>query len=143
MISNRSSLPGTIMILASIIVLLTTGCGEKKQIKGKEFVPRDEMVDMMVDIHLLDGITNDVIYYRMYNPNDSIDLYGNVFMEFGYDRATFDSTLQEYARYPYILDALYDDVMMKLNLMLDQMNQEEQKISDAKKKNLNLAPKPH
>ena len=91
----------------------------------------------MLDIHLLDGITNDVKYYRKYDPFDSIDLYSVIFDEHGYDRAIFDSTLQEYTRYPHLLDELYDEVMMRLNLMLDQLGQEEQqKKSDLKNEGL-------
>ena len=127
MISNKSSLSGTVVILASIILLLTTGCGEKKQIKGRAFLPREEMVELMLDIHLLDGITNDVKYYHKYNPNDSIDLYGLIFEKHGVSRETFDTTLTEYTRYPNLLDELYNEVMMKLNLMHDQIDQEEVK----------------
>ena len=138
MISNRSSLPGTVIILASLIVLLASGCRDKKQIRGNEFIPRDDMVDLMLDIHLLDGITNDVKYYRKYNPNDSVDLFGLTFEDHGYNRTIFDSTLAEYSRFPHLLDELYDEVMMRLNLMQDQLDQEEQEKNDIKKKR----PKP-
>lgn len=134
MTSNKSSSPGIKIILASIILLVAAGCGEKKQIKGKEFVPREHMVELMMDIHLLDGITNDTKYYRKYNPNDSIDLYGLIFEEHGYSRAMFDTTLKQYARYPYLLDELYDEVMMKLNLMQDQLDQEKKQMPKPKKK---------
>lgn len=133
---NRSFLPGKVLILASIIILLGTGCGEKKQIRGKEYVPREDMVELMLEIHLLDGITNDVKYYRKYNPNDSINLYSQIFEDHGYSKVTFDSTLKEYARHPYLLDELYNDVMMKLNLLQDQLNQEEQERADLKKQGL-------
>ena len=138
MISNKSSLPGTIIILATLLVLLASACGDKKQIKGKEFIPRDEMVDLMVEIHLIDGITSDVKYYRKYNPNDSVDLYGLTFENHGYSSVIFDSTLAEYSRFPHLLDELYDEVMMRLNMMQDQLDQEEQEKSDFKKKR----PKP-
>jgi hypothetical protein len=138
MISNKSSWPGTIVVLASLIVLLASGCGDKKQIRGKEFIPRDDMVELMLDIHLLDGITNDVKYYRKYNPNDSIDLYGLTFEDHGYHRAIFDSTLQEYSRFPHLLDELYDEIMMRLNMMQDQLDQEVEEKNEFKKK----LPKP-
>ncbi len=138
MISNKSSLPGTFIVLASLILLLASGCGDKKKISGKEFIPRDDMVELMLDIHLLDGITNDVKYYRKYNPNDSVDLYGLTFEDHGYNRVEFDSTLAEYSRYPNLLDELYDEVMMRLNMMQDQLDQEMEEKNDFKKK----LPKP-
>ena len=124
MISNRSSLPGAFVILASLIILLASGCSEKKQIKGREFVPQDEMVELMLDIHLLDGITNDVKYYHKYSPKDSIDLYGLIFEEHGVDRAKFDTTLAAYARDPFLLDELYNEVIKRLNLLQAQIDQE-------------------
>jgi len=137
---NRSSGPGAIFILTSIIILLSTGCSDKKQIKGKEFIPRDDMMEMMVDIHLLDGITNDVKFYRKYNPNDSIDLYGQIFEKYGYKRAQFDTTLVEYARNPHLLNALYNDVMGELNLLQDQLTKEEEEKRE-KKANADLKVK--
>lgn len=129
MILNKTSLPGVFFLLAIIILLTGTACSEKKQIRGKEFIPRETMVEIMRDIHLLDGITNDVKYYRKYNPNDSIVLYGQIFIKHGYDRASFDSTLVEYARNPKLLDALYADVMMELNLLQNQVQKEEEEMA--------------
>ncbi len=125
MTSNRSFRPGISILLASVFILLASGCNEKKQIKGKKFLPRDEMVELMVDIHLLDGITNDVSYYRKYNPNDSIDLYGLIFVDHEVERETFELTLKEYTKYPHLLDDLYDEVLMKLNLLKDQLDKEQ------------------
>ena len=136
MTSNRFSPTGIIIFPVLLLIILSSGCNEKKQVRGDDIVPREVLIQMMVDMHLIDGITNDVKYYRKYNPNDSIDLYGQVFDEHGYSRVTFDSTLKEYARYPYLLDELYNDVMMKLNLLQDQLNQEDQERADLKKKNL-------
>ena len=131
-------MPGTFIVLASLILVLATGCGDKKKISGKDFIPRDDMVELMLDIHLLDGITNDVKYYRKYNPNDSVDLYGLTFEDHGYNRVLFDSTLAEYSRYPHLLDELYDEVMMRLNMMQDQLDQEQKEKNEFKKQ----LPKP-
>ncbi len=137
MISSKVTSKGYKLILITIFTLLISGCGEKKQIKGKNFVPRELMVDMMIDIHLLDGITNDVKYYRKYNPQDSIDLYGSVFEKYEIDRATFDLTLLEYSKFPSLMDEIYDEILMELNIMqdfLDKTIEEERKNKNKLKK---------
>ncbi len=137
MISSKVTSKGYKLILITLFTLLISGCGEKKQIKGKNFVPRELMVDMMIDIHLLDGITNDVKYYRKYNPQDSIDLYGSVFEKYEIDRATFDLTLLEYSKFPSLMDEIYDEILMELNIMqdfLDKTIEEERKNKNKLKK---------
>ena len=137
MTSNRLHAKGFLTILTTLFLLLTSGCGEQKQIKGKEFVPRDVMVDMMIEIHLLDGITNDVKYYRRYNPQDSIDLYGSVYEKYNTDRDAFDLTILEYSKFPKLMDELYDEILMELNMMQDLLDKEvaeEKKEKDKQRK---------
>ena len=111
-------------VISIFVLLVLVSCGEKKQIHGKDLIPRDVMVEVLTDIHLVDGITNDVKYYRRYNPQDSIDLYGAVFSKHGVTKESFDRTLAEYAKYPYLLNEMYDEVLMVLNLMQDQLDKE-------------------
>jgi hypothetical protein len=105
------------LILAGIIL---AGCSQKKQISGKAFIPREELVDILVEIHLMDGITNDRKFYRRYEGVDSIDLLGPILEKHGVTVQMFDTTIFEYTRYPVLLDQVYNDVIMKLNIMLDE-----------------------
>ena len=61
---------GTFLI---IFLLFLSGCAKKEEIKGREFIDRDVLIDMLVDIHLVDGITNDRKFHRQYEV-DEIDL---------------------------------------------------------------------
>ena len=106
-----------LLILASIIL---PGCSQKKQISGKAFIPREELVDILVEIHLMDGITNDRKFYRRYEGVDSIDLLGPILEKHGVTVQMLDTTIFEYTRYPVLLDQVYNDVIMKLNIMLDE-----------------------
>ena len=121
--------PGAALIFTFIFTLfVSSACSKKKQIRGSEFVQRETMVDMMVEMHLIDGLTNDVSYYRKFNPNDSVDLYGSVFGKYDIGREDFHATLLEYSSEPRLLDKLYADVLKELNLMqeeLDRLQREE------------------
>lgn len=114
-------MPSRILLLLFSLALLTSiGCSKKTQITGKEFIPREELVDLLVDVHLVDGITNDRKFYRAYVGVDSIDVLGPVLEKYQVSRQMFDTTIYEYSRYPEIFDQVYNDVLMKLNIMLDE-----------------------
>lgn len=118
-------LPRAFYFLLLLLVLIPLGCIRKKQISGKEFIPREVFVDVLVDIHLMDGITNDRKFYRRYENVDSIDYLGPIFEKHHVTLQMFDTTMFVYSRHPELLDQVYNDVLMKLNIMLDENDQEE------------------
>ena len=104
----------------SLLLILSAGCKNKEQISGKEYIPREVLVDMLVDLHLIDGITNDRKFYRRYEGVDSIDILGPVLEKYQVSKQMFDTTLYAYSRQPELFDQVYNDVLMKLNIMLDE-----------------------
>ena len=109
-----------LLLLFCLLLVFVAGCSKKTQITGKEFIPREELVDLLVDLHMIDGITNDRKFYHKYEGVDSIDMYGPIFEKYQVSQEMFDTTLYEYSRYPEIFDQVYNDVLMKLNIMLDE-----------------------
>ncbi len=110
--------------LISLIALLTlTGCLKKKQIRGDDFVEREVLVDMLVDIHLSEGIANDRKFHRRFEA-DSVDMLGPILQKYGVTRHAFDTTMYTYSRYPELMDEVYNEVLIKLNVMLDENDQE-------------------
>ncbi len=119
-------MPSRILFLfISLTLVISTGCSKKTQITGKEFIPREKLVDLLVDLHLVDGITNDRKFYRYYEGVDSIDVMGPILEKYQVSRQMFDTTMYEYSRYPEIFDQVYNDVLMKLNIMLDENDLDE------------------
>jgi len=114
-----------LLLLISLMLAFAAGCSKKTQITGREFIPRDQLVDLLVDLHLVDGITNDRKFFRMYEGVDSIDLIGPILEKYQVSQEMFDTTIYEYSRYPELFDQVYNDVLMKLNIMLDENDQEE------------------
>jgi hypothetical protein len=111
---------GTFLI---ILTLLLSGCAKKEQIKGRVFLDREVFVDMLVDIHLVDGVTNDRKFQRQYDV-DEIDLLTPILEKYQVSRSMFDTTLAEYSRHPDLFDQVYSDVLIKLNVMLDENDRE-------------------
>ena len=119
-------MPSRILVLLLGLMLVTlVGCSKKTEISGKEFVPRENLVDMLVDLHLVDGITNDRKFYRAYEDVDSVDLLGPILEKYQVSQQMFDTTMYEYSRYPEIFDQVYNDVLTKLNIMLDENDLED------------------
>jgi len=118
----------TLMLFLSLMLIIPVSCSKKKEITGKEFIPRDVLVDVLVDVHLVDGITNDRKFFHRFEDVDSIDVLGPILEKYQVDRQMFDTTLYIYSRHPDLLDQVYNDVLMKLNIMLYD-NDEEKKVS--------------
>jgi len=118
---DRLPYPGILILL---LVLTFTACQKKKSITGDEFIERDVLVDVLVDIHLMDGVTQDRKFGRKYDV-DSLDIFTPILEKHQVTRQMFDTTMFVYSRNPDLLDQVYNDVLIKLNVMLDENNKEE------------------
>lgn len=106
-----------------IAPLIITGCLQKKDIRGDAFVEREVLVDMLVDIHLAEGVSNDRKFHHRFEA-DSVDMLGPILQKYGVTRQMFDTTMYTYSRYPELMDEVYNEVLIKLNVMLDENDQE-------------------
>ena len=116
-------------ILILLLVLTFTACQKKKRITGDEFIERDVLVDVLVDIHLMDGVTQDRKFGRKYDV-DSLDIFTPILEKHQVTRQMFDTTMVVYSRNPELLDQVYKDVLIRLNVLLDENNKEEEEEYD-------------
>jgi hypothetical protein len=112
---------GPVLVL---LVLIFTACQPEKSITGDEFIEREVLVNLLVDIHLADGVTNDQKFSRKYDA-DSIDILTPILEKYNVTRHMFDTTMYVYTRNPELLDLVYNDVLIKLNVMLDEINKDD------------------
>jgi len=129
----------TIFIL--LLILALSACHKEMSINGKEFIKRDVLVDILVDIHLADGVTNDRIFHRKFEV-DSIDILSPILEKYEVSRQKFDTTIIVYTRNPELLDQVYNDVLIKLNVMLDENNKKEEKKEETKTPESSLELRP-
>jgi hypothetical protein len=120
--SCRHAIPGIIFL---ILMIASGSCQTKKSITGDEFIDREVLVDLLVDIHLADGVTNDRKFNRRYDV-DSIDVLTPILDKYNVTREMFDTTMYVYSRNPELLDKVYNDVLIKLNVMLDEISKEDE-----------------
>lgn len=119
------------ILLITALLFSSSSCTQKKKISGREFIPREDLVSVLTDMYLIDGITNDIRFYRKFNPGDSIDMFTNIFEKYNITREKYEHTINEYSKYPALLDKVYDEVLMQLNLMLEK-EENEPKTGDHK-----------
>ena len=118
-----------ILLLALILGAGLSSCQEKKSISGRAFIKRDVLVDVLVDIHLSDAVSNDRHFYRKFEA-DSIDLLGPILDKYEISQARFDTTMQVYSQHPELLDDVYNDVLRKLNILLEENEKEEESMEN-------------
>lgn len=107
------------VLLLLILVLATPACKKKDSISGKAFIEREVLVDVLVDVHLADGVSNDRKFNRKYDA-DSIDVLSPILEKHMVSREMFDTTLVVYSQNPELFDQVYNEVLIKLNVMLDE-----------------------
>ena len=117
---KRFLYPGIFLILA----LMLADCKREKPITGKEFIERDLLVDILVDLHMADAITQDRKFSRKIDA-DSVDIVSPLLEKYQVSRQMYDTTMYMYSRRPRLLDEVYNDVLIKLNVMLDENSKEE------------------
>jgi hypothetical protein len=119
--------PRTLFLFLAIAFLAFSGCLQKKSIKGDQYVDRETLVSVLVDMHLAEGVINDRKFQRRYEA-DSVDVLIPIFEKYGITREMFDTTMFIYSKYPDLMDEVYNDVLIRLNVMLDE-NDREQEVS--------------
>ena len=121
-----------LITIAFFTLFIVLGCN-----KDRKIIPRDDMVPILVKIHLMDGAAE----ISQYNPDiaipDTLDVYKVVLEDYGYTRSQFDSSLQYYSRDLKKFDRIYQQVLGRLNKMETAAQEEEGREQSAKQ-----SPKP-
>ena len=107
------------LIYAAIIILALTACKRSKP--GKDIIPSENLVPVLVDMHLLNSIQTSHAYRTLSREVDSIDTHGYIFDKHGITRVEFDSSIAWYSRHPVLFTEIYDDVVMQLTLISDSL----------------------
>ena len=108
-----------------IFILLTAliySCSDDiSRINRRHNISRNKFVSILAEIHIMESIVGGYEYYRKYSGKDTVDIYGSILEKYGYSRAQFDSTVASYSRRPELYEKVYNEVLMKLNYMLDTL----------------------
>ncbi len=115
-----------IIVLLSIIAF---SCGKKGKVPDY-VIPQDDMINIIIDIHITDGLLTVKEIRRDLTRNDSIDYYKGIFVKYGYSREEFDSSIYFYSKNINKYDEIYAEVLNQLNEMETELIQEENKDNE-------------
>ncbi|MBS3805907.1 MAG: DUF4296 domain-containing protein [Bacteroidales bacterium] len=110
-----------------VVLVIAFACRNEKKV-----IPREELVPVLVDIHLLDGAIRHSRYREDVKIPDSIDVYEYVLDKHGYTQPQFDSSMNYYSRDPRRFEQIYQEVLARLNRMETEVREEKE---ERKKKN--------
>ena len=117
-----------IVFIVLFSLIFQSGCTEKvrkKQLPPDDHIPREEMVDIIVDMHLYDAIiwkeqktkTRKIQYEKFF-------LYESILEKYQISREQFESSMDYYQSDLEVMDEIYADVITKLSIMKSEMEKE-------------------
>ncbi len=98
-------------------------CNKEK--KAPDYViPHEDMVNIIVNMHITDGLLNVNKVRRNLVKKDSLNYYDEVFKNHGYTRSDFDTSIYYYSNNISEYDRIYEEVLNKLSEMQTQLKEE-------------------
>lgn len=121
-----------------IILLLFTvaACSSRKnKLERGDLIPEKDMISIIKDIYLTNGLLNLPAVHEWYIPPDSLSTYRDVIGKYGYTKQAMDQTLKYYfVREPKELVKIYDQVLGQLSALDSRieksLNQEEARAAN-------------
>lgn len=104
------------------------GCNKERKV-----IPRDEMVSVLVQVHLMDGATQIAQYNPEVSVPDTLNVYEAVLENYGYTKAQFDSSIQYYSKDLRKFDRIYQEVLSRLNKMETEVQEQQAPNPDKEK----------
>ena len=95
-----------------LIVCILSACNSDKT--SSYVIPQDDMVDIIFDIHMTDGLLTMTRIRREIVKNDSSSFYDEILTGYGYTRKDFDTSVYYYSYNMDEYDNIYKDVLDKL-----------------------------
>jgi hypothetical protein len=113
------------LILIIISVMAGSCTGRKSKLDRKNLIPEKEMISIMTDIHLADGLLSIPSINSKYSSLDSVIAYSQVIQKHGYTKEMMDKTMKYYfIKEPKKLIRIYDKVQSILSEMDSRVEKE-------------------
>jgi hypothetical protein len=112
-----------ILILFSII---TGSCSSRKnKLEHRDLIPEKDLIAILTDVHIADGLLNMPHILHFYAPSDSLSAYNQIINQHGYTKETMDKTMKYYfIKKPKELIKIYDQVLGILSEMETYLDKE-------------------
>jgi hypothetical protein len=123
---KKSELKHVVFLILIVVFLIASSCiGKKTAIDKKDIIPEKELISLLVDIHLADGLLALPKIYADFSSLDSIAVYYQIIENHGYTKEIMDKTLKYYfVNDPKKLNKIYDQALGILSEMESRVESE-------------------
>ena len=127
------------ILIVTLFSILTGACsGRKNKTENKDIVPEKDLIFILTDVHIADGLLSLPKIRYLYSESDTLSTYINIIEKYGYSKELMDRTMRFYfIKRPKKLIKIYDKVLGRLSEMESGIEKE---IPDAIPKEINLWP---
>lgn len=115
-----------LLFIVILFVFVNIGCEFNKT--PDYVIPKDKIIDIIVDIHITDGMVTILGVRKDILENYSDSVYNDIFKHHGYTRKDFDTSIYHYSHTINEYDDIYKEVLNKLS-------EKEALIKEASKEN--------
>ncbi|MBN1988232.1 MAG: DUF4296 domain-containing protein [Bacteroidales bacterium] len=102
-------------IAVAVLVFLAISCANQNTI------PEKELTNILVEMFIADATVIAPNYRAQFSKKDSIEYYEPILAKYGYSLADFDQTMTEYSKEPKKLDIIFDNVVIELSKMEEEL----------------------
>lgn len=108
------------------LVVLTSSCsGRKNKTVNRDLIPEKELIPLLQDVYLADGLLNLPKINFYYLKGDTLDSYIDVIKAHGFTKKQMDNTMMYYfMKDPKKLVKIYDKVLGRLSEMESRVDKE-------------------
>ncbi len=118
---------GHIYLQAFLLILISCSIacsGRKNKAEHKDIIPEKDLVAILADVHIADGLLSIPRISNLYASTDTLAAYVNVIEKYGYTKEVMDRTMRFYfIKRPKELIRIYDKVLGKLSAMESRLLQ--------------------
>ncbi|HRW63386.1 MAG TPA: DUF4296 domain-containing protein [Bacteroidales bacterium] len=111
------------IFLLFISLFLFISCNKPKT--PEYVIPHEKMVNIIVDMHLLDGMLTVNEIRREIAGKDTSNIYNSVLNYYGYSRHDFDTSLFYYSKNITEYDVIYQEVLNRLGEIESRIKEEQ------------------
>ena len=106
------------IIILTILFLFLYSCTQSEQkIQKSELIPAKDLVPVLADLHLADGLLSISEIRNYYDDMDSLGQYSSILESYGYSLEQLNNTIEYYSSYPEALNEIYEKVITQLSEM--------------------------
>lgn len=104
-------------VIIAIVVLLTS-CS-----KEEEYIPKEDFIDLLIDLHVFDAISTDFNIKSQLNDLDSLSVQASILEKHNTTKGKFEKTMKWYSEQPDLLADIYDEVFGTIDKRNEQLNE--------------------